>query len=142
MALKFLNWFKKWRRKQKQPTSSHAVYFRSPNQSRIIVTGHAKSAHESFGRLEESAEKVESPHDHLKHMDTNRAMIATYFVKAFVRLAFTILIGIPFYNLLAAYVHAQPLDINQLLAQAGALLGGPLGFVVGYYFKDDTAARQ
>ena len=79
------------------------------------------------------------PHDHQKHTDENRAKIALYFVKAFVRLVIIALIGIPLYNWLALD-NPQPIEIDKTLAQLAGILGTPLGFIVGYYFEKGNKA--
>jgi len=88
---------------------------------------------ESLGRLEE---KYTLPFDHRKHKDTKRAHIAFVFVYGYMIIVTLIILGVPFYNwwILSS---PTPLDLDKTLAQAGSLLGTPLGFVVGYYFKED-----
>jgi hypothetical protein len=90
-------------------------------------------ARENLGRLEK---KGEEPFDHKKHKDTKRSQIALIFVRSYVGAVAIIIIGIPLYN----WAIGQPknLEIDTTLAQLGALLGTPLGFVVGYYFKEDN----
>src|SRR3989344_1135739 len=88
---------------------------------------------ESLGRLEE---KIETPFDHQQHKDKSRSFIAYVFVFGYVCIVVLILVGLPIYNWLALS-NPQPLDLEKTLAQAGALLGAPVGFVVGYYFKED-----
>jgi hypothetical protein len=87
---------------------------------------------ESLGRLEE---KTEQPFDPRKHKDTKRSQIALIFVWSYVLTVIIIIIGIPLYN----WAIGQPklIEIDTTLAQLGALIGSPLGFVVGYYFKED-----
>lgn len=75
--------------------------------------------------------------DHLEHTDKSRRHIAFVFVYGYIALVAVIIVGVPLYNALALH---QPnyLELDKILAQAGALIGSPLGFVVGYYFKEDS----
>jgi hypothetical protein len=88
---------------------------------------------ESLGRLEE---KIDSPFDHQQHKDRSRSNIAYVFVFGYVGIVVLILLGVPIYNWLALN-NPQPLELEKTLAQAGTLLGAPVGFVVGYYFKEE-----
>lgn len=75
--------------------------------------------------------------DHLEHTDKSRKHIAFVFVYGYIIIVAIIIIGVPLYNSLAL---KQPdsLELDKILAQVGALIGSPLGFVVGYYFKEDS----
>jgi hypothetical protein len=103
------------------------TYYSSQNNP-----GPSSLSRESLGRLEQ---KAEEPFDARKHKDTKRAQIALIFVRSYVWIVVIIIVGIPLYN----WAVGQPkgLEIDATLAQLGALIGSPLGFVVGYYFKED-----
>jgi hypothetical protein len=72
-------------------------------------------------------------------MDTKRSEIALIFVWGYLALVFTVIIGVPGYNLAAG--HATALELDKIISQVGGLLGTPLGFVVGYYFKDELRRK-
>lgn len=75
--------------------------------------------------------------DHLEHTDKSRKHIAFVFVYGYIIIVGIIIIGIPLYNWLALS-KPDSLELEKTLAQVGALIGSPLGFVVGYYFKEDS----
>jgi hypothetical protein len=75
--------------------------------------------------------------DHLEHTDKSRKHIAFVFVYGYIILVALIVIGVPLYNAIALN-KPDSLELDKILAQVGALIGSPLGFVVGYYFKEDT----
>jgi len=94
--------------------------------------GQAKQA---SARLEALEHKVESaPFDPKEHLDKKRALIAQIFVWGFLILILVVLVGVPLYNQWIGKPTA--LDMDKTLSQVGGLLGTPLGFVVGYYFKE------
>jgi len=68
------------------------------------------------------------------HLDESRSKIAFLFVKWYFFFIIVILLGAPIYNMIAG--HSDNLDVSKLLNQIATLLGTPLGFVVGYYFKE------
>ena len=92
-----------------------------------------QEAYRSFADLEQTKTEF----DRIEFLDTKRAEIALKFVKWYLFLILVIIIGVPIFN--AAIGNNDPLDIYKLLGQLGTLLGSPLGFVVGYYFKDDKS---
>jgi len=75
--------------------------------------------------------------DHLEHTDKSRKHIAFVFVYGYIAIVTLILVGLPLYNWIALSKPME-LDLDKTLAQVGALIGSPLGFVVGYYFKEDS----
>lgn len=78
----------------------------------------------------------EEKFDAKKHKDTKRAHIAMVFVYGYMITVAIIIIGGPLFN--AVFTNSKnPLDIERILAQVGSLIGAPLGFVIGYYFKED-----
>lgn len=74
--------------------------------------------------------------DAKKHKDTKRSHIALVFVYGYMAMIAITVIGAPVYN---AIVLSEPIeiDLERILAQVGSLIGAPLGFVIGYYFKED-----
>jgi hypothetical protein len=75
--------------------------------------------------------------DHLEHTDKSRKHIAFVFVYGYIAIVAIIIVGVPLYNALALH-RPDTLELDKTLAQVGALIGSPLGFVVGYYFKEDS----
>ncbi|MEO5948822.1 MAG: hypothetical protein ABIP74_00275, partial [Candidatus Saccharimonas sp.] len=68
--------------------------------------------------------------------DTKRAHIAMVFVYGYMITVITVIILAPLFN--AFFTDSKtPLDVERILAQVGSLIGAPLGFVIGYYFKED-----
>jgi len=88
-------------------------------------------------QLQARLEEKKPSFDHLEHTDKSRKHIAFVFVYGYIALVTIVIIGVPLYNALAL---KQPntLELDKVLAQIGALIGSPLGFVVGYYFKEDS----
>jgi hypothetical protein len=74
--------------------------------------------------------------NHLEHTDKSRKHIAFVFVYGYIVIVTLIVVGVPIYNWLALG-QSNALELDKILAQVGALIGSPLGFVVGYYFKED-----
>lgn len=83
------------------------------------------------------AENKKPTFDHLEHTDKSRKHIAFVFVYGYIIIVGLILIGVPLYNWLALGKPPE-IELEKTLAQVGALIGSPLGFVVGYYFKEDS----
>lgn len=86
-------------------------------------------------KLQDLSTKVESaPFNPVEHLDKKRAFIAIVFVFGFLALLLIVIVGVPIYN--AAIGQGEKIDLNTTLSTVGGLLGTPLGFVVGYYFKE------
>ncbi len=118
----------------KLPFSSKKGGQRYNNTQALFDVSGAQVPRESLGRFQE---KVDNPaFDHRKHKDESRKTIAYIFVWGYIGIVSFILVGVPVYNLVALN-NPQELDLIKILSQAGALLGAPVGFVVGYYFKED-----
>ncbi len=92
---------------------------------------------ERVSRLSQLGKRVkEEKFDPKKHKDTKRAHIAMVFVYGYMLIVAIVIIGAPLFN--AAFTNSkEPLDVERILAQVGSLIGAPLGFVIGYYFKED-----
>lgn len=89
---------------------------------------------ERIGELEQTLNKLKNPT--LTHLDESRSKIAFSFVRWYFIFISLIIIGAPVYNYIAG--HPDTLDVSKLLNQIATLLGTPLGFVVGYYFKEKS----
>lgn len=102
----------------------------------IIISSSSDSnaIRDNLSRLQNKTR--ETKFDRVRHKDTKRSHIAMVFVYGYMITVAIIIIGAPVYN---AIVLSQPegIDIERILAQVGTLLGSPLGFVIGYYFKED-----
>lgn len=91
-------------------------------------------------RLEATADELRPPHNHDEHLDKSRSKIALKFVRWYLLYVLLIIIGVPAYNHFAVH-SAETIDLFKVLAQVGTLLGTPLGFVVGYYFKEESSKK-
>ncbi len=78
--------------------------------------------------------RVESELENIRQDNTSRSRIAYCFTLAFIAITSVIIVGGPIYN--ATLEKESPLDVAQLLSNFVAQFGTPLGFVLGYYFKD------
>jgi hypothetical protein len=104
--------------------------------SRPIVLS-ADSYVQSLERVAKLDKRVkEEKFDPKKHKDTKRAHIAMIFVWGYMITIATIVVGAPVFNATLAELRT-PIDIERVLSQVGSLIGAPLGFVIGYYFKED-----
>lgn len=88
-------------------------------------------------RIQDRLKSNKPTFDHLEHTDKSRRHIAFVFVYGYIITVGVIILGVPLYNWLAIH-QTQSLELEKVLAQVGALIGSPLGFVVGYYFKEDS----
>lgn len=100
---------------------------------RLVMPSGSQESHQKFLKLEEKV--TNAPFNPTEHLDKKRAYIAQLFVWGFLTLILLVLVGVPLYNKWVG--HAQPLDLDKTLSQVSGLLGTPLGFVVGYYFKEN-----
>ena len=99
---------------------------------------HSAQRERELKQLQERLSQERKPSfNHLEHTDKSRKHIAYVFVYGYIIVVTMILIGIPLYNWLALG-KTEVLELEKTLAQVGALIGSPLGFVVGYYFKEDS----
>lgn len=104
--------------------------------SRPIILSNDAFSH-SLERLARVGTRVkEEKFDPKKHKDTKRAQIALIFVRGYIIIISLIIIGAPLFNALLSDAKT-PIDLERLLSQVGSLIGAPLGFVIGYYFKED-----
>lgn len=100
----------------------------------ILPAAESSVIRDNLSRLQSKTR--EAKFDRTRHKDTKRSHIALVFVYGYMITLLIILIGAPVYN---AVVLDKPemIDLERILAQVGTLLGAPLGFVIGYYFKED-----
>jgi hypothetical protein len=95
-----------------------------------------------LSRFQDKVDSAQKPSfNHLEHTDKSRRHIAFVFVYSYVSLVLLILVGVTLYNWLIVH-DPKALEMDRLLAQVGSLIGAPLGFVVGYYFKEDAKDRN
>lgn len=106
------------------------------NSSRpVFISG--DSYMRSLERVARLGQRVkEEKFDPKKHKDTKRAHIAMVFVYGYMITITIVIVGAPIFNAVFTDIK-EPLDIERILAQVGSLIGAPLGFVIGYYFKED-----
>lgn len=76
--------------------------------------------------------------DPIQHKDQTRATIAKIFTWGFFFLVAVTLIGAPIYN---ALFPTSQIDMKDILVTISGVIGGPFGFVVGYYFKGSEKGR-
>lgn len=108
----------------------------SISSSRPIVISN-EAYMQSLERVSQLGRRVkEEKFDPKKHKDTKRAHIAMVFVYGYMITVAIIIVGAPLFNAILAGSR-EPIDIERILAQVGSLIGAPLGFVIGYYFKED-----
>lgn len=88
-----------------------------------------KSLESKLDKLRLESELANSQQD-----NKSRSRIAYGFTYAFICLIGIILIGGPIYN--ATFGKDTPIDVADTLSTFVAQFGTPLGFVLGYYFKD------
>lgn len=100
-----------------------------PNEIEIVYNN--RNYDKIFRNLSVKAES-ENKFDARKHKDQTRSQIALKFTNAYFFLITLGLVGIPIYNVL---VPEQALNIKDTLLVISSIIGGPFGFVVGYYFK-------
>lgn len=94
------------------------------------------------GTLKNLTEKTEKPtvaYDPQKNVYETRSTIALCFVKGFLYIIGFTLFFIPLYNILAAYNGIELVSLKDLLTGISGIISGPLGFVIGHYFKSDSA---
>ena len=88
------------------------------------------------GKIDRQATPTFNPQE---HNDKTRSKIALLFVRSFFFLIATVVIGIPLYNLIPRPTGAEPLILKDILLAVSGLISGPLGFVIGHYFKSDSS---
>lgn len=89
---------------------------------------------DNYALLQETAQNTKAQWSVEQYDTTKRGAIALWFVISYIILVFVIVFGVPLYNWLVVSKPA-PLDVGEVLTEVGTLLGSPLGFVLGYYFK-------
>jgi hypothetical protein len=113
------------------------VYLESPRYRAYPATPTEKSNSKKIDELEATLDGLKAPKfNAVEHLDKSRSRIALKFVKWYLFFVLIIIVGVPMYNRYAVN-QRQALDVYKMLTQVGTLLGTPLGFVVGYYFKED-----
>lgn len=89
--------------------------------------------------LEQKVESVNAApqYNPQRHNDETRSKIALFFVGGFFIAIGIVLIGIPIYNFFAFKAGMTILDLKDILLALSGLISGPLGFVIGHYFKSE-----
>jgi hypothetical protein len=118
--MSFLSFFA---RRVGQPVT---YYIETDSDTRLVL--------DNFAILQKTAQNTKDQWSVEQYDTTKRGTIALWFVVSYILLVFIIVFGVPLYNWLVAQKPA-PLDVSQVLTEVGTLLGSPLGFVLGYYFK-------
>lgn len=92
-------------------------------------------------RLSELSQKVEASNKTFnpqEHKDKTRSKIAFAFTIGYFALLMVTLVGVPSYNLIVLKVTGSfdaALQLQDVLLAISGISSGPIGFVVGYYFK-------
>jgi hypothetical protein len=89
---------------------------------------------DNFALLQKTAQNTKEQWSVERYDTTKRGTIALWFVISYILLVFLVVFGVPVYNWLVANKPEQ-LNVSEVLTEVGTLLGSPLGFVLGYYFK-------
>lgn len=93
---------------------------------------------DKLNSLERKTEKPNTVYNSQQHNDQTRSEIALCFVKGFLWLIAGILLFIPLYNIIAHYNGVDDLlSLKDILLAVSGTVSGPLGFVIGHYFKSD-----
>lgn len=87
-----------------------------------------------LGELAQKTESRDTKFDPQKHKDETRSKIALTFTRTYFGLIALVIVGIPIYNILATSPD-MALNLKDTLLVLSSIIGGPFGFVVGYYFK-------
>jgi hypothetical protein len=120
-----------WRHPFKKRVAKTRIVYATPPAYRGI----AEEQDKRIQTLESTLDSLKSPFDRVEHLDKSRSKIAFKFVGWYFALILVLIIGVPLYN---NWVGSPTLlELDKLLNQIGTLLGTPLGFVVGYYFKEE-----
>lgn len=97
---------------------------------------------EAQSPIEKLSSKFEkaSKYNPTEHKDKTRSKVAFWFTIGYFALLAVALVGSPLYNaiLLINYGVTNPevlLPVKDVLLTIAGIVGGPIGFVVGYYFK-------
>lgn len=90
-----------------------------------------------YEALQTKIEKPNPAFNPQQHKDETRATIALFFVKGFFFMIAICLVCIPLYNLWAFSIGLEVLPLKDILPAISGLISGPLGFVIGHYFKSD-----
>ncbi len=86
---------------------------------------------------EKETMRVKAQIENSRQDNKSRSRIAYGFTFAFIGMLGLILVGGPIYNAVVGPDIA--LDITELITTFVAQFGTPLGFVLGYYFKDQNS---
>ncbi len=109
------------------------IYIERSNENQHVL--------DNFALLQKTAQNTKDQWNSEQYDTTKRGTIALWFVVSYIFLVFTIVFGVPLYNWQVVH-RPVVLDVGQILTEVGTLLGSPLGFVLGYYFKGGEKEKQ
>ena len=94
--------------------------------------------HAKLNKLSQKVEASDKSFDPQEHKDKTRSKIAFAFTVGYFSLLATTLIGVPVYNMIVLKIAGTSevtLQLQDILLAISGITSGPIGFVVGYYFK-------
>ncbi|MFZ2151461.1 MAG: hypothetical protein WAZ12_00725 [Candidatus Absconditicoccaceae bacterium] len=95
---------------------------------------------QSFDTLEKKVTDDSDSSNSIKFNDQTRGKIGKIFVWGFFVAIFGSILVTIGYNILFYYITQDTelfIKLDSLLTLVGSIIGAPLGFVMGYYFKSD-----
>ncbi len=98
----------------------------------MVKESPSKTTNDKLHKMRTEAEIETSLQD-----NRSRSRIAYGFTFAFIAFIGVILIGGPIYNAIVS--EDKLLDVSDILSSFIGQFGAPLGFVLGYYFKDKNS---
>jgi hypothetical protein len=98
------------------------------------------------GQLEvDTAEALVKRYDSQEYNDKTKSQIALKFVNWFFRLVILSLVIAFAYNLVILFLlkdDSKLVDVKEMILTIAGVIGGPLGFILGYYFKTQEERRD
>ena len=91
-----------------------------------------------LNKLSQKVEASDKSFDPQEHKDKTRSKIAFAFTVGYFALLATTLVGVPIYNMVVLKITGVAdvaLELQDILLAISGITSGPIGFVVGYYFK-------
>jgi hypothetical protein len=119
--------------------------------SPFAISSNTADLEEAFNKLKKDTTKKLKQKSKIPTDEASRSKIALKFVTWYLIFIGAILLLVPIYNSFVLrnvkieVTNDQPvqtLDIGTTLTQVGTILGAPLGFVVGYYFKEKNVKKD
>jgi hypothetical protein len=89
--------------------------------------------------VEKMGKKSTPEYNPQQHNDVTRSTIALCFVKGFFIIIGGVIVLVPLYNLIMikSGYNNEVLSLRDILPLLSGIISGPLGFVIGHYFKSE-----